>query len=65
MEIDMNKEQRKSKDRQIICRMDDDLFLDLELIRESLGVNWSFQVRQFLQDKVDELKPTMRVKTKR
>ena len=45
--------------------MDDALFVELEKIRETLGVNWSFQVRDFLQDKVAELKPQAQAKVKR
>jgi hypothetical protein len=46
----------KQKTKQIICRMNNELFLELDYLREQLGVNWSFQVRQFLQYKVEQLK---------
>ena len=40
----------------------DDLFVDMELVREKLGVNWSFALRDFIQDKVAELKPQAQAK---
>ncbi|MFZ6755564.1 hypothetical protein ACO0KY_19625 [Undibacterium sp. Dicai25W] len=62
----MNKETNTNtnKTKQIICRMDDELFAELEIIREQLGVNWSFQVRHFLKNKVDELKSSNKPKIK-
>ena len=58
----MKKETNQIKTKQIICRMDDDLFSELEILRDQLGINWSFQVRKFLQDKIVELKPTIKMK---
>lgn len=46
-------------------RVNDDLFLDMELVRENLGVNWSFALRDFIQEKVSELKPHAQAKLKR
>lgn len=46
-------------------RVNDDLFADMELVRETLGVNWSFALRDFIQDKVKDLKPTAQAKMKR
>ena len=46
-------------------RVNDDLFTDMELVREKLGVNWSFAIRDFIQEKVYELKPTAQAKIKR
>lgn len=61
----MNSNEKSQKKKQIICRMNDELFSELETIRETLGVNWSFQVRDFLQEKVSELKPHAQAKLKR
>ena len=60
-----NNMKTKERCKQINIRMDDALFVELEKIRETLGVNWSFQVRDFLQDKVAELKPQAQAKMKR
>lgn len=37
-------------------RIDDDLFNDMDYVREQLGINWSFTARELIQEKVNELK---------
>ena len=55
----------KAISRLVNFRIQDDLFSDMELIREKLGINWSFAIRDFINDKVSELKPTAQSKIKR
>ena len=56
---------KNRKDVKIVnFRVDKDLFLEMELIREKLGINWSFSLRDFIQEKINELKPTIKQKNK-
>lgn len=57
--------QNRTNAKIVNFRVNDDLFSDMELVREKLGVNWSFALRDFIQDKVHELKPTAQAKPKR
>ncbi|WP_428147027.1 hypothetical protein [Delftia acidovorans] len=57
--------QNRTNAKIVNFRVNDDLFADMELVRERLGVNWSFALRDFIQEKVSELKPTAQAKLKR
>lgn len=57
--------QNRTNAKIVNFRVNDDLFADMELVREKLGVNWSFALRDFIQEKVSELKPTAQAKLKR
>ena len=61
----MKQQQNRTNAKIVNFRVNDDLFLDMELVREKLGVNWSFALRDFIQDKVAELKPQAQEKMKR
>ena len=57
--------QNRTNAKIVNFRVNDDLFADMELVRERLGVNWSFALRDFIQEKVSELKPTAQAKLKK
>lgn len=57
--------QNRTNAKIVNFRVNDELFADMELVREKLGVNWSFALRDFIQEKVSELKPTAQAKLKR
>ncbi|HHR0797918.1 TPA: hypothetical protein ACS26F_003185 [Serratia marcescens] len=57
--------QNRTNAKIVNFRVNDDLFADMELVREKLGVNWSFALRDFIQEKVSELKPTAQAKLKK
>lgn len=50
---------KQNKDKNVICRVDDELYSELEQCRELLGINWSYQLRDFLKRKTVELKPQL------
>lgn len=50
------KSENRKNTKGISFRVKDELFTEMEMMREQLGVNWSFQLRNFLQSKVEQLK---------
>ena len=61
----MKQQQNRTNAKIVNFRVNDDLFVDMELVREKLGVNWSFALRDFIQNKAAELKPQAQAKLKR
>ena len=61
----MKQQQNRTNAKIVNFRVNDDLFVDMELVREKLGVNWSFALRDFIKNKVAELKPQAQAKMKR
>lgn len=53
----MNKSNGKAKNRNFVCRIDEDLQDQLDLIKKSVGgMSWSDEVRIFLANKVIEFR---------
>ncbi|HEX8980260.1 MAG TPA: hypothetical protein VF811_11180 [Parasulfuritortus sp.] len=43
---------KRTREKQVIFRVDEQCFSDLEQIREQYGVNWSFVLRQFINEQI-------------